>query len=97
MPTAGRPPDSRTPIFYVWAITFGYAAISALAIQLVVLPYLLPAWHAGSGLLVGGDWVAFHYYAVVSRRAHPDGRVERLRAAPALATPRSASPAPSTR
>ena len=65
MPLAGSPPASRTPIFYVWAITFGYAAISALAIQLVVLPYLLPAWHAGNGLLVGGDWIAFHNYAVV--------------------------------
>ena len=35
-----------------------------MLIQLVVLPHLLPAWHAGSGLLVGGDWVVFHDYAV---------------------------------
>jgi hypothetical protein len=55
----------------VWAITFGYAAVSALLIQLVVLPYLLPAWHAGHGLLTGGDWIAFHNYAV--------GRAERIR------------------
>jgi hypothetical protein len=72
LPRAGCPSGSGTPIFYVWAIAFGYAAISALAIQLVVLPYLLPAWHAGNGLLVGGDWVAFHYYAA--------GRAARIRA-----------------
>ena len=72
LPRAGCPPDSGTPIRYVWAITFGYSAISALAIQLVVLPYLLPAWHAGNGLLVGGDWIAFHNYAV--------GRAARIRA-----------------
>ena len=72
LPRAGCPSISGPPIFYVWAIAFGYSAISALAIQLVVLPYLLPAWHAGNGLLVGGDWIAFHNYAV--------GRAGRIRA-----------------
>ena len=56
--------DPRGLAVRVWAITFGYAAISALLVQLVILPHLLPAWHAGSGLLAGGDWVAFHRYAV---------------------------------
>jgi hypothetical protein len=57
-------PPSRTLTAGVWAITFGYAAVSALLIQLVILPHVFPAWHAGRGLLVGGDWIAFHNYAV---------------------------------
>jgi hypothetical protein len=47
----------------VWAIAFAYAAVSALLVHLVVLPYVLPAWHGGEGLLAGGDWTAFHQYA----------------------------------
>jgi hypothetical protein len=56
----------------VWLVTFLYAALAAVLVQLVVLPHLLPTWHAGSGLLVGGDWIAFHNYAV--------GRAARIRA-----------------
>jgi hypothetical protein len=69
---AATAPGLRRPIVCVWTITFGYAVVSALLVQLVVLPHLLPGWHTGSGLLVGGDWIAFHNYAV--------GRAERIRA-----------------
>jgi len=63
---AERWPDPRALTLRVWAITFGYAAVSALLVQLVVLPHLFPAWHNGDGLLVGGDGIAFHNYAVAS-------------------------------
>jgi len=33
-------------------------------VQLVLLPHVFPGWHAGHGLLVGGDWVRFHSEAV---------------------------------
>jgi hypothetical protein len=65
--TAGNParaPAPRALLGRVWVATFLYAALAAVLVQLVVLPHLLPAWHAGSGLLVGGDWIAFHNYAV---------------------------------
>lgn len=48
----------------VWAIAFVYSASVALLVQLVILPYLLPAWHWRDGLLAGGDWVHFHLDAV---------------------------------
>ena len=61
---AERRPDPRALTLRVWAVTFGYAAVSALLVQLVILPHLFPAWHAGNGLLVGGDWITFHNDAV---------------------------------
>ena len=48
----------------LWIALFVYAASVAAAVQLVVLPELLPTWHAGDGLAVGGDWVYFHRLAV---------------------------------
>jgi hypothetical protein len=48
----------------LWLAVFTYAAGVALAVQLVVLPYLFPQWHAGEGLLIGGDWVEYHRLAV---------------------------------
>lgn len=38
--------------------------IVGLLVQLVLLPIMLPAWHAGDGLLVGGDWVAYQSIAL---------------------------------
>jgi len=54
----------RTPYIVFWLIIFFVTSIVALFIQLLVLPYLFPELHAGHGLLVGGDWVAFHNIAV---------------------------------
>ncbi|TCS73730.1 hypothetical protein [Effusibacillus lacus] len=47
----------------IWFLFFVYSMIVALLVQLVVLPYLFPAWHSGNGLLVGGDWLTFHRIA----------------------------------
>lgn len=40
----------------------------ALCLQLLVLPLLLPNFHAGNGLLLGGDWTGFHNIAVEFRQ-----------------------------
>ncbi len=47
----------------IWVIFFLFTAINAVLVQFVFLPHLLPHWHAGHGLLVGGDWVQFHRLA----------------------------------
>ncbi|HZU06167.1 MAG TPA: hypothetical protein VFB73_09335 [Chloroflexota bacterium] len=48
------------PALALWLAVFAYAALAALAVQLLLLPHLFPRWHAGHGLLVGGDWLAYH-------------------------------------
>ncbi len=48
-------------------------AIIAL-VQLVLFPYIFPTWHAGDGLLIGGDSVAFHTAAVaMAERIEQEG------------------------
>ena len=47
---------------YFW-IGVVFTAATALFIQIVLLPHLLPHLHAGNGLLVGGDWLGFHQMA----------------------------------
>jgi hypothetical protein len=51
------------PALALWLAVFAYAALAALAVQLVLLPHLFPRWHAGHGLLVGGDWLYYHQLA----------------------------------
>ena len=48
----------------LWSVFFGYTAILALLVQLVLLPYVFPQWHAGDGLLIHGDWLNYHRLAV---------------------------------
>ena len=55
---------ARRPLLAAWLLFFAFAGVSALLLQLVVLPLWFPALHAGNGLLVGGDWVGFHKIAV---------------------------------
>lgn len=55
--------ENLCPI-YIWLTLFIQAFIVGLAVQLILLPYAFPAWHAGHGLLVGGDWIGFHQLAV---------------------------------
>ena len=43
---------------------FLYPAIAALFVQLILLPVFFPQWHAVEGLLVGGDLIQFHQWAV---------------------------------
>jgi hypothetical protein len=61
-----RNPDRRpqTVMRLFWAAVFCYPIIAGLLIQLIILPYILPAWHAGDGILMGGDWLGFHNRAV---------------------------------
>ena len=47
----------------LWGIFFVYSLGVSLLIQLILLPYIFPQWHAGSGLIIGGDFVRFHTYA----------------------------------
>ncbi|MEN6348212.1 MAG: hypothetical protein ABFD08_02290 [Syntrophomonas sp.] len=56
--------EESSPYFRIWLIFLIYTAFIAALIQLVVLPHFFPAWHAGNGLLVGGDWLQFHKSAV---------------------------------
>lgn len=60
-PRAGR--EGAVRPLALWAAFFAYSAAAALLVQLVLLPYVLPAWHAGDGLLAGGDWLVFHQVA----------------------------------
>ena len=62
------------PFGWLWLAFFAYAAIVALLVQLVLLPYVFPQLHAGNGLLVGGDWLGFHRMAVeVAQRIRTEG------------------------
>lgn len=44
----------------IWVVFFAWTLITGLAIQLVILPYIFPSWHAGHGLLAGTDFSYFH-------------------------------------
>ncbi len=44
---------------------FIYALLVSALVQFLILPHVFPAWHAGNGLLAGGDMPAFHQLAVV--------------------------------
>lgn len=54
----------KSPVFRIWLAFFVYTVSVALFVQVVLLPYIFPAWHAGNGLLTGGDWIGFHQLAV---------------------------------
>jgi hypothetical protein len=49
---------------WIGAAFFAYAAVSALVVQVILLPYVFPAWHEGHGLLKNGDWLEFHRLGV---------------------------------
>ena len=58
----------------LWLLFFGYTTTVAWLVQLVLLPYVFPAWHAGHGLLVGGDWIGFHNTAAaIAQRIRAEG------------------------
>lgn len=58
----------------VFALGFFYALLVGLLIQLVMLPFVMPALDAGHGLLKGGDWLWFHQEAVqLANRIHHEG------------------------
>jgi hypothetical protein len=59
---AARPAGSRA-LAGLWLAGFAYAATAAWLVQLVLLPRLVPAWHAGHGLVAGSDSVSYHRMA----------------------------------
>ncbi|HEY9634152.1 MAG TPA: hypothetical protein V6D14_12130 [Coleofasciculaceae cyanobacterium] len=66
--------DYPTPLWQLWCIFFAYTALIALLVQLVLLPYIFSGWHAGHGLLLGGDWIWFHQMAVeMTQKIHTQG------------------------
>lgn len=65
---------THTPYGLIWALVFLYTALVAAFVQLIALPYIVPGWHAGHGLLNGGDWIWFHQLAVeMSENIHMNG------------------------
>lgn len=64
----------HTPYGLIWALVFLYTALVAAFVQLIALPYIVPGWHAGNGLLNGGDWIWFHQLAVeMSEKIYMNG------------------------
>lgn len=58
----------------LWLAFFAYTTVVALTVQLILLPYVFPVWHAGNGLLVGGDWLSFHHLASeLAQKIHIQG------------------------
>jgi hypothetical protein len=62
-------PDTQQSIIFpgsglVFLIALAISVSVGIFIQLILLPYVLPAIHAGHGLVQGGDWVGFHADAV---------------------------------
>lgn len=58
----------------VFALVFFYSLSVGLLIQLVILPFWMPALDAGHGLLKGGDWIWFHREAVqLAERIRQEG------------------------
>lgn len=52
--------STRPPYLTIWFIVFGGAALLAVAVQLVVLPRLFPAFDGGSGLIIGTNSLDYH-------------------------------------
>lgn len=50
--------------FKLWLLVFLITLFIIFLVQLVLLPHVFKAWHAGNGLLIGGDWLSFHRVAV---------------------------------
>lgn len=49
----------------VWGVAFLYACIVSVFVQFILLPFLLPRYHAGGGLFIGApDCIAFNRFAV---------------------------------
>jgi hypothetical protein len=67
--------NTRASVLWrVWLAFFAYAAAASVLVQLVLLPHVLPAWHAGHGLMAGQDSLYFHTAAVqVAEAIRRDG------------------------
>jgi hypothetical protein len=67
--------DISTPSVMLWLIFFAYATASALLVQIVILPYIFPQFHAGEGLLLGcPDCSGYHTLATeLADKIHSEG------------------------
>ena len=66
--------ENQTPLWMLWCVFFAYTASVALMVQLILLPNVFPAWHAGDGLLIGIDSYSFHHIAVdLAQKIHAQG------------------------
>ncbi|MDC1387044.1 hypothetical protein N8384_06590 [Candidatus Thioglobus sp.] len=52
------------PLRRAFLIFFLYTLLSALTIQLVILPFVIPGHHLGSGMLDSGDWILYQELAL---------------------------------
>jgi hypothetical protein len=58
----------------LWGMFFLYPVAAALFVQLILLPVFFPQWHTVEGLLVGGDSIQFHQWAVsLAEKIHAQG------------------------
>lgn len=48
----------------IWILFFAYSLLVSVVIQTILLPYVFPQWHAGNGLIFGGDFTTFHKLAL---------------------------------
>jgi hypothetical protein len=48
----------------LWGTIFIYTILAGLFTQLILLPYIVPSWHSGNGLLNGMDGQKFHRIAL---------------------------------
>ncbi len=58
------PPIASWPDWVFFLSFFLYTLIAGLLVQLVLLPYVFPSFHAGDGLMSGVDSRTFHWLAV---------------------------------
>ena len=64
----------RVPYLRLWLAFFVFTLALGLFVQLLILPRVFPHWHAGDGLLMGGDWNTYHEMAVnLSNRIRTEG------------------------
>jgi hypothetical protein len=60
--------------YKLWGVFFLYPVAAALFVQLILLPVFFKQWGAGQGLLVGGDSLQFHQWAVsLAEKIHAQG------------------------
>jgi hypothetical protein len=65
---------TQRPALIFFVLVFLFPIITGLLLQLLILPYILPNWHAGNGILTGTDTYIFNKLAVgLSEEIHRDG------------------------
>lgn len=65
---------NNNPNLSLWLLVFIVILFIILLVQLVLLAHIFPSWHAGDGLLVGGDWIRFQKAAVaMAERINSEG------------------------